>query len=160
MYSYSTDGMLITVDSIGIVCALCTSFGISWTPLLDMNNSVSHVVCVCVCMCECTCTYYVLYTPLLFSYTQLTKKTDTFYRAVETAKMLPTTQLVLSSVCAFVCVFVCVFVCYCVCACVCVFVCVCARACTVRKLRTFITQFESGARLIQKYNGKHFTLPW
>ena len=96
VYSYSTDGMLITVDSLGIVRALHMSFGISWTPLLDMNNNVGLCVCVHVnvqvymygCIVSVNilwfayllCTYHiVLYTPLLFSYTQLTKKTDTFF---------------------------------------------------------------------------------
>ena len=41
MCSYSTDGMLVTVDSLGIVSGFCED---SWTPLLDMSNNVRLMV--------------------------------------------------------------------------------------------------------------------
>ena len=108
MCSYSTDGMLVTVDSLGIVRGLSTSFGISWSPLLDMNSNVRLIVCVYWCafidmlwiwvymqvvillyvLCLCKCyslkiftnllLYCVMYSTMLL-YMQLTKKTDMFF---------------------------------------------------------------------------------
>jgi len=47
--SYSSEGVLVAVDSAGMVRSLCATFGTSWTPILDMGNNVSkqHVTCAC-----------------------------------------------------------------------------------------------------------------
>jgi len=38
---YSSEGVLVTVDSAGMVRSLCGIFGTIWTPILDMSYNVS-----------------------------------------------------------------------------------------------------------------------